>query len=106
MAVLAYFTFIPAVILLFVEPHKRNRYIRFHALQCIFVSVALVALFGISLLLFITPLPGHLFWLMLCLVLLIGCFILWLVLLVKAFQGQVFKLPMIGEWAERQANSF
>ena len=104
MAVLAYFTFIPAIILLLVEPHKRNRYIRFHALQCIFASAGLVVLFGISLFLFITPLPGHLFWLMLCLVLLIGCFILWLVLMVKAFQGEVFKLPMIGEWAERQAN--
>ena len=42
---------------------------------------------------------------MLCLVLLIGCFILWLVLLVKAFQGEIFKLPFIGGWAERQANS-
>ena len=104
MAVLAYFTFIPAAILLFVEPHNKNRYIRFHALQCIFLSVALVVLFGISLLLFITPLPGHLFWLMLCLVLLIGCFILWLGLMVKAFQGEIFKLPVIGDWAERQAN--
>jgi uncharacterized membrane protein len=104
MAVLAYFTFIPALVLLLVEPHNRNRYIRFHALQCIFLSVVLVVLFGISLLLFVTPLPGHLFWLLICLVLFIGFFIMWLVLLVKAFQGEVFKLPVIGEWAERRGN--
>ena len=104
MAVLAYVTFVPAIILLFVEPYKKNCYIRFHALQCLFLSAGLVVLFGISLMLFITPLPGHLIWLMLCLVLLIGCFILWLVLLVKAFQGEIFKLPVIGEWAEKQAN--
>ena len=104
MAVLAYVTFVPAIILLFVEPYKKNGYIRFHALQCLFLSAGLVVLFGISLMLFITPLPGHLIWLMLCLVLLIGCFILWLVLLVKAFQGEIFKLPVIGEWAEKQAN--
>ena len=61
MAVLAYFTFIPAVILLFVEPHNKNRYIRFHALQCILLSAGLAVLLGISLLLFITPLPATFF---------------------------------------------
>jgi uncharacterized membrane protein len=28
---------------------------------------------------------------------------LWLLLLVKACQGEMFKLPIVGEWAERWA---
>ncbi|PYX91478.1 MAG: hypothetical protein DMG71_20115 [Acidobacteria bacterium] len=54
--------------------------------------------------LFLIPILGHLLWLVVWLVLSIGCFILWVVLLVKAFQGEMFKLPVIGDWAERQAN--
>jgi uncharacterized membrane protein len=30
-------------------------------------------------------------------------FVLWLMLMVKAFQGQRFKLPLVGDWAEKQA---
>jgi uncharacterized membrane protein len=35
----------------------------------------------------------------------LGGFIVWLVLLLKANQGQMFKLPVIGDMAERQANA-
>src|SRR5437016_5100942 len=38
---LAYVTFIPAIIFLLLEPYSRNRFIRFHSFQCIFLSVAL-----------------------------------------------------------------
>jgi len=30
--------------------------------------------------------------------------VIWLVLVVKAYQGEVLKLPLLGELAERQAN--
>ena len=45
------------------------------------------------------PVAGLFLWPMLELAL----FVLWVVLLVKAFQGQKFKLPLVGEWAEDQA---
>jgi uncharacterized membrane protein len=32
-------------------------------------------------------------------------FVVWLVLVLKAHQGQKFKLPVIGDMAEQQANS-
>ena len=35
----------------------------------------------------------------------LGAFVLWIVLLLKANQGQMYKLPMIGDMAEKQANA-
>ena len=32
-------------------------------------------------------------------------FIIWLVLVLKAYQGQMFKLPVIGDMAEKQAGA-
>ena len=108
LAVLAYFTLIPALVLLFVDPYRKNRYIRFHAFQCLFLCAELVVLcVALGLVLYVLrPIPflGHLLALVTWPVLVIGCFILWLVLLLKAYQGEIFKLPLIGDWAERQAN--
>jgi uncharacterized membrane protein len=36
----------------------------------------------------------------------LGSLIVWIVLLLKANQGQMFKLPVIGDLAEKQANAF
>ena len=32
-------------------------------------------------------------------------FVLWVVLMIKAYQGQKFKLPVIGDMAEQQAGA-
>src|SRR5258708_39867332 len=39
---LAYVTFIPAIVFLVLEPYSRNRFVRFHAFQSIFLCAALV----------------------------------------------------------------
>jgi uncharacterized membrane protein len=31
-------------------------------------------------------------------------FILWLIVMIKAFNGQRFKIPVVGDLAEKQAN--
>lgn len=93
---LAYITFIPAIIFLMLEPYNRNRFIRFHAFQCLFLTIALVV---IHVALFFIPIVG---WAISMLVSL-GAFILWIVCLIKANQGQMFKLPIIGDMAEKQA---
>jgi uncharacterized membrane protein len=92
---LAYFL-IPAIIFLVMEPYNRNRFIRFHAFQGIFygiasfIAAAVVGLLPVlNLLLF--PLVGLAF--------MIG----WIICMIKAFQGEMFKLPVIGEIAEKQA---
>lgn len=33
----------------------------------------------------------------------LGAFILWIILLIKANQGQMYKVPVIGDLAEKQA---
>jgi uncharacterized membrane protein len=33
-----------------------------------------------------------------------GAFVLWAVLIVKALQGEMLKLPLVGELAERQSS--
>ncbi|HEV3510293.1 MAG TPA: DUF4870 domain-containing protein [Candidatus Sulfotelmatobacter sp.] len=101
---LAYVTIIPAIIFLVVAPYNRNRFIRFHAWQCIFFTIAWWVLWmGLSIVAHI-PLLG---WLSILIWPLIGLagFIIWIVLLIKAYQGQMFKLPMVGGIAEKQANA-
>jgi uncharacterized membrane protein len=34
----------------------------------------------------------------------LGMFVLWIVLMYKAYQGEKFKLPIIGDFAEKQTN--
>jgi uncharacterized membrane protein len=107
-AALAYVTFIPAIVFLLVEPFKRNRLIRFHSFQCIFVWIAAVVISVVLKLVFAVlsfiPLLGHLMMLLASMIIALGCAILWIVLLVKALQGEFFKLPFIGDLAERQAS--
>src|SRR5882672_587094 len=41
---LCYITIIPAIIFLVMEPYNKNRFVRFHAFQMIFLCVAWIAL--------------------------------------------------------------
>lgn len=106
---LAYITIIPAIIFLVMEPYNRNRFIRFHAWQNIFLHVAWIAcwiaLAILSMVLTFIPFLGHLVMFLLWMALAIGIFIAWLILLIKANQGQMYKLPVIGDLAEKQANA-
>jgi uncharacterized membrane protein len=105
---LAYVTIIPAIVFLLVEPFKRNRFIRFHSFQCLFLVLAAFVLglalkLGLAVLLFV-PVLGQLMVLLISMVISIGCLILWIVLIVKALQGEMFKVPFVGDLAEKQAN--
>lgn len=106
---LAYITIIPAIIFLVMEPYNKNRFVRFHAWQNIFLHVAAfvcwIALFILSAVLAFIPILGHLVGFLLWLVLLVGVVVAWVILLIKANQGQMYKLPVIGDLAEKQANA-
>ena len=99
---MAYLTIIPAIIFLLMSPFCRNRFIRFHSLQCLFLFVSGLALASFVLLLLIRLL-GPLIAILLAAILALAWGLLWLVLLVKALQGEMFKIPWFGDWAERQA---
>lgn len=84
---------ITGIIFLIIE--KENKFVRFHAWQSIFVFGAYTIL--VIILNFI-PIVG---WI-LSVLLGILAFILWVVLMYKAYQGQLYKLPVAGDIAENQ----
>lgn len=99
---LAYFTIIPAILFLLIEPFNKNRFVRFHSFQCLFTAGALIVLhFVLSFLSYALPLLMFPIWMLLGL----AEFILWLLLVIKAFQHEMFKLPIVGDLAEKQAGA-
>jgi len=101
---LAYFTIIPAIIFLVVEPYNRSRFIRYHAWQSLLFNAVWIALWIALRIIVHIPFFGWLTVLAWPLVMLAG-FIIWIILVLKANQGQMFKLPVIGDIAEKQANA-
>jgi uncharacterized membrane protein len=95
---LAYVTALPALFFLLREPFRSNRFIRFHSVQSIGLCVVLAALACV-----LFAILGSMLVLLAVMVLSVGCVILWLLLLIKALQGEMFKLPLLGDFAERQA---
>jgi uncharacterized membrane protein len=101
---LAYVTIIPAIVFLVLEPFNRKRFVRFHSFQCLFFAVAWTVLW--ICLSFVAHIPflgwaTVLIWPLVSL----GGFVIWLILVLKAYQGQMFKLPVIGDMAEQQAGA-
>ena len=107
-AALAYLTFVPAILFLLLNPYNRNQFVRYHSVQCLLAWAAAIlvaiVLKLVGLVLFLIPIVGPL---LLVLTWVIGgtaALLLWLVLVVKAFQGERFQLPMLGNIAERYAS--
>ena len=105
---LAYFTIIPAIIFLLIEPYNRNRFVRFHSFQCLFAVAALIVVdVGLAIVSTIVHLvPGG--WLVTALLWPLyglAIFGLWLLLVIKAYQHEMYKLPVVGDFAEKQAGA-
>lgn len=100
---------IPIIGLIFFFMEKENRFVRFHALQVVIFSLALFVV-GIAMSIFTGVLSliklGWLGWLaggaFYVLITPIS-FILLIYMAVQAYQGKVFKLPIIGKFAEEHA---
>jgi len=106
---LAYFTVIPAIIFLLIEPYNRNRFVRFHAFQCLFTAVALIvvdiALIIVASILHFIPVIGWIVTAIMWPLYSLAIFALWLLLVIKAYQHEMFKLPFVGDMAEKQAGA-
>jgi uncharacterized membrane protein len=104
---LAYFTIIPAIIFLVLEPYNKDRYIRFHAFQSLFFHIAWIAawiaMIFLGMILGMVPVIGLVIHLLIDLALFIGGFVVWVILVIKAYGNQKFQLPVIGKMAEEQA---
>ncbi len=70
---------------------NKDPFVRFHAMQSIIV-------FGALTILLMVPVIG---WTLSPLIMIVG-FVLWLVLIFKAYQGEEFKLPVVGDFAKKQ----
>lgn len=101
---LAYVTIIPAIIFLVIEPYNKSRFIRFHSFQSVFFFVAVLAIhIALSI---ITVVPFMIFLTFpLHMLVFLGTIVLVVVLAIKANSGQMYKLPVIGDMAEKQANA-
>jgi uncharacterized membrane protein len=83
--------FVTGIIFLLVE--KDNKFVRFHAMQSTLLFVGIVL---IDILLQIVPILGAL--VVLFIVIPVSAF-LWLLMMYKAYQGEEFKLPLVGQMA-------
>jgi uncharacterized membrane protein len=95
------------ILFLVLEPYNRNRNVRFHAFQSIFFHVGMIvcwiALWVVSFILAHIPILGWIIDLLLWLVLSIGALVVWIMLMVKAYNNSRLVLPIVGPLAEKQA---
>ena len=85
--------FVSGIIFLLIE--KDNKFVRFHAMQSIITFGAIFVLEAIA---NFMPFLGGL------LTTLLGaaCVVAWILCMIKAYQGEKFKLPVIGDIAEQK----
>ncbi len=98
---------ITGILFLVLAPYNQNKTIRFHAFQSIFFNIATIVL------MIIMSILGTIFfsisflmlslWGMVHLLVWLGILVVWVLLMVKAYQGQKWLLPVIGPLAEKQA---
>lgn len=93
--------FITGIIFLIIE---KDPFVRFHAMQSIAVSLAFfVASWVLGIISVLLGLTVFLAWLgpLLSRILIIGGFVLWLMLIYKAYQGEKWELPYIGKFVAK-----
>ena len=83
--------------IVFLALERENKFVRFHAAQSLAVFLPL---FVAMIILGVIPFVG---WI-LSLILSILTLLLWLFLMFKAFKGEKYKLPIAGDFAEKQSN--
>lgn len=105
-ALIGYPIGIVALILVFIE--KDNKFVRFHAFQsllfwaAVFVIYIVLGIFT-GILFAVSTTMGGLFTMVFGLIALV-VFVAMIFLALKAYQGQMFKLPVIGDMAEKYSN--
>jgi uncharacterized membrane protein len=99
LAALAYLTLVPAALLLLLPAYRQNTFVRFHAWQSVLLWGAFGLLTIVSLLL--SNVTAAMAFLLLGILSSLAMFFLWVVLSLKAWQGELFELPLFGMLADR-----
>lgn len=93
------FVWIGGLVFFLIE--KDSKFVKFHAIQSMVVFGILTAASIVLSIFTIIPFIGILFTIITSLIGLVG-FILWIILMIKAYQHAMFKLPWAGDFAEKQ----
>ena len=98
-AAVAYLTFVPAAVILFLPAFRKSRFVRFHAWQ----SILLWGVFFILTIaaLFFSNVAAAMAFLLFGILASLAMLFLWIVLTLKAWQGERFKVPLFGDLAAR-----
>jgi len=80
---------------------KDNKFVRFHAMQSIIVFGGLFVISMVNNFMLRIMFPLAIVSMISAMIGIISL-ILWIVLMIKAYQGESFKLPIVGDIAERQ----
>lgn len=95
----SYFTLVPAAVFLLLPQYRSNRFVRFHAWQSLLLWGLFLVLTGVALVL--SNMAAAIIFLVLGIIVSLAMFFLWLVLTLKAWQGERFSLPLFGNLATR-----
>jgi len=90
------FGFITGLIFFLIE--KENKFVKFHAMQSMFLFGGI---FLANILLMFIPVLGPIVSILLSLL----AFVIWVVLMVKAYQGETFKVPIVGDIVEKKVQA-
>lgn len=99
LAALAYFTLIPAGVLLLLPAFRKHRFLRFHAWQSVLIWAVFLVLTVFAL--FLSNVAAAMVFLLFGILASLAMLFLWIVLSIKAWQGERFDLPWFGELAGR-----
>jgi uncharacterized membrane protein len=98
-AAAGYLPLIPAAVVLFLPTYRRHLFVRFHAWQSIFIWTVFLILTGGALVL--SNVAAAMAFLLFGILATLAMLFLWVVLSLKAWQGERFGLPLFGNLAAR-----
>ena len=98
-AAAAYLTFVAGAVILLLPAFRKNRFVRFHAWQ----SILLWGVFFVLTIaaLFLSNVAAAMVFLLFGILASLAMLFLWIVLSLKAWQGERFEVPLFGELAAR-----
>ncbi len=98
-AAVAYLTLVAGAVVLFLPAFRNHRFVRFHAWQSVLLwGVFFVLTFSA---LFLSNVGAPVLFLLFGLLASLAMLFLWIVLSIKAWEGERFELPLFGDLAER-----
>jgi uncharacterized membrane protein len=98
-AAVSYLTLVPAAVILLLPAFRSHRFVRFHAWQSILLWGLFIVLTTGALL--VSNVASPMILLLLGILGVLAMLFLWVVLSLKAWQGERFELPLFGEFAAK-----